>query len=185
MDFEADYVFDVVSQRLPQAGIDCVMIGGHAVNHYGFSRATQDIDFMIAAADEAAVRRVMLGAGFVNIATHETVTFFNRPGSPLRVDFVKVDAGTMAALLAAAVTVEYFAGRRVKVPRLQDLLAMKIFALTSGNPRREDKDFPDIVHLVIENKLDVDADLRPLCDRFGTEAIYARLCTRIRELMHA
>ena len=59
MEFDADVVFDVVSRRLPAVGVDAVMIGGHAVNHYGVSRATQDIDFMIAAADEGAVRRVM------------------------------------------------------------------------------------------------------------------------------
>lgn len=185
MDFEADYIFDVVSQRLPEAGVDCVMIGGHAVNHYGFTRATQDIDFMIATADEEAVRRIMMGAGFTNVAAHETVTFFHRPGSPLRVDFVKVDSQTMASLLAGAVTVEYVAGRRVKVPRLQDLIAMKIVALRSGNPRREDKDFPDVVHLVIENQLDLERDLRPLCKRFGTDALFARLSGRIQELRHA
>ncbi len=43
-----DLVLDVVMHRMPQAGIACIMIGGHAVNHYGVIRATQDIDFMIA-----------------------------------------------------------------------------------------------------------------------------------------
>lgn len=161
------------------------MIGGHAVNHYGFVRATQDIDFMIAAADEAAVRRVMLDAGFANIAAYETVVFFNRPGSPLRVDFVKVDRDTMDKLLAAAVVVDYFEGCRVKIPQLKDLIAMKLFALKGGSPKREDKDFPDIVHLVIENGLDVRTDLEPLCNAFGSKAIYDRLCSRIRELRDA
>jgi hypothetical protein len=182
VDFEADRVFDVVSRRLPEAGIDCLMIGGHAVNHYGFVRATQDIDFMIAAADEDAVRRIMLAAGFANVSTHETVIFFNRPGSPLRVDFLKVDRTTLDTLLAHAVTVDYFEGNRVRVPQLKDLIAMKLFALKGGNPKREDKDFPDIVHLAIENGLDAETDLKPLCERFGTEAIYERLSARIREL---
>jgi predicted nucleotidyltransferase len=182
MDFEADFVFDIVSRQLPEAGVNCLMIGGHAVNHYGFSRATQDIDFMIAVADEATVRRVMSEAGFTNIASHEAVTFFNRPGSALRVDFVKVDGQTMETLYAAAVTVDYFEGRRVRVPQLRDLLAMKLFALKSGNPKREDKDFPDVVHLVIENGLSLETDLRPLCERFATPALYERLCARIREL---
>jgi hypothetical protein len=184
VDFEADRVFDVVSRRLPEAGIDCLMIGGHAVNHYGFVRATQDIDFMVAAADEDAIRRIMLAEGFTNISAHETVVFFNRPGSPLRVDFVKVDRTTMDRLLARAATVDYFEGNRVRVPQLKDLIAMKLFALKSGNPAREDKDFPDVVHLVIENGLDVEADLKPLCEKFGTDALYERLCARIRELRH-
>lgn len=56
MKFDVDDVFDVVTRRLPAAGVDCIMIGGHAVNHYGVSRATQDIDFMVATSDEGAVR---------------------------------------------------------------------------------------------------------------------------------
>ena len=49
-----DTVFEVVARRLPKVGLDCLMIGGHAVNHYGVIRATQDIDFMIAATDADA-----------------------------------------------------------------------------------------------------------------------------------
>jgi hypothetical protein len=140
---------------------------------------------MVAASDEGALRRVMTGAGFTNVAIHEAVVFFNRPGSPLRVDFIKVDRQTMDQLMAAAVTVDYWGGHQVKVPQLKDLLAMKLFALNSGSPKREMKDFPDIVNLVIENKMDVERDLRPLCERFATPAVYERLRARIRELRNA
>ena len=184
MDFDADVVFEVASCRLPEAGVDCLMIGGHAVNHYGVSRATQDIDFMIASADEGAVRRVMSEAGFTNIAVHNTVVFFNRPGSPLRVDFLKVARETMDKLLSNAVAVEYFGEHNVWVPQLSDLLAMKLFALASGGSDREEKDFPDIVNLVMENRLDVEADLAPLCREFGTDKIFDRLSARIGDLAH-
>ena len=42
---------------------------------------------MIAAKDEALVRKTMRDAGFTHIATHESVVFFSTPGSPLRADF--------------------------------------------------------------------------------------------------
>lgn len=182
MDYDVDRVFDVVTRLLPEAGVACLMIGGHAVNHYGVVRATQDIEFMIAGDDDAVVRRVMTNAGFTNIASHEIVIFYNRPGSPLRVDFLKVDAETLRTLLAEANVVAVSDGAHVRVPRLQDLIAMKLFALSGGDPRREDKDFPDIVHLVITNGLDADAELKPLCDRFGTPALFDRLRTRIQAL---
>lgn len=182
MDSDADLVFEVVSRRLPGAGVNAVMIGGHAVNHYGVSRATQDIDFMIAAADEGTVRGVMQAAGFTNIAVHETVMFFNRPGSPLRVDFLKVDRETLDKLLANAKEIDYFGGHCVRVPQLRDLLGMKLFALAHGGAKREDKDFWDIVHLVIENRVNVDSDLQELCRQFVTDAIYTRLCVQIRDL---
>ena len=179
MEIDADMVFDVVSCRLPKVSVAVIMIGGHAVNHYGVSRATQDIDFMIAASDEDTVRRVMQEAGFSNIATHDTVIFFNRPGSPLRVDFLKVNRETMDNLMANAKEIDYFDGHSVKVPQLRDLLSMKLFALSNGGAKREDKDFWDIVHLVIENHVNVDAELHELCRQFGTEEIYARICTQI------
>lgn len=184
MEFDVDAVFNVVTRCLPEAGVDSIMIGGHAVNYYGVSRATQDIDFMIAAADEGVVRRVMQDAGFTNIAMHETVLFFNRPGSPLRVDFLKVDRETMDNLLKNAKEVEYFKGRHVRVPELTDLLAMKLFALSSGGAKREDKDFSDIVHLVVENHVSVEDKLRTLCREFATDAIYSRLCARITEIQN-
>jgi hypothetical protein len=182
MDFEVDKVMDVVTCLLPAAGIDAVMIGGHAVNHYGVSRATQDIDFMVAAADVDAVRRIMHAEGFTNVAVHETVIFFNQPGTALRVVFLKVDRETMDRLLANAKEVEYFGGQGVRVPQLKDLLAMKLFALSRGGAKREDKDFSDIVHLVIENHVPTDRELLELCRQFADDATHARLCARIKEL---
>jgi hypothetical protein len=185
MDYDADEAFDLVSERLPSAGVECLMIGGHAVNYYGYMRATQDLDFMIAAADEPAVSRVMTAAGYINVARHESVVYFNRPGSPLRVDFLKVERPTLDRLLSAAVAIQYFGGHVVRIPRLQDLLAMKFFALRNSGARRLDKDLPDIAHLAVLHGLDPERDLRPLCEVYGTPAIYEQLRARIGELRHA
>lgn len=85
--------------------------------------------------------------------------FFNRPGSPLRIDFLKADRETMDSLLANAKMIEYFGKHCIRVPQLRDLLAMKVFALANGGAKREDEDFPDIVQLVMENRIDVDKEL--------------------------
>ncbi len=177
----AELIFDVVGKQLPQAGIDFLMIGGHAVNQYGYSRATIDVDFMIATADLDAVRTVMRGAGFINVSHSENVVFFNKPGFPLRVDFLQVNNETMQALLADAQEVDY-GGQSLKVPSLRNLIAMKLFALKSGSPGRWEKDFPDIAHLMVENEMDIEEDLRPLCDRFADDEIFKKLSARIREL---
>ncbi len=177
------FIFDVAGNQLPKAGVDFLMIGGHAVNHYGFSRATIDVDFMIAAADMNAVRTVMKAAGFSNISQSEHVVFFNHPDIPVRVDFLQVDAGTMQALLLDAQSIEY-GGQTLRVPSLRNLIAMKLFALKSGSPKRWEKDFPDIAHLAVENGLDAEAELKPLCERFANHEIYSKLLSRIKELQH-
>jgi hypothetical protein len=99
-DFEV--ALDVFARELPAAGIGYLLVGGHAVNHYGLTRATQDLDFMIAAEDVEPVRRIMTNAGFTNVSEHEVVLFFNRPGSSLRIDFLRVDSETMRKLIEQA-----------------------------------------------------------------------------------
>ena len=178
--YSINLIFEVVGRQLPDAGVDCLMMGGHAINHYGYSRATIDVDFMIAAGDLARVRSVMKSAGFSNVSESDNVAFFNHPDIPIRVDFLQVDTRTMGLLLEKAVQVEYN-GVPIRLPCLKDLIAMKLFALKSGSAKREERDFPDIVHLSVQNGLDPVVDLKPLCDRFGDDGIYDRLVKRIEE----
>ena len=174
-------VFDLAAGDLASSGIACLLIGGFAVNHYGYTRNTLDIDWMIASDNKDDVRRIMAQAGFTNVAVHENVTFFNRPGSPLRVDFLHVDGQTLAQLLARASSVVLY-GRIVRAPSLRDLLAMKFFALAQAPERRMDKDLPDIAYLSILNNLDPERDLHPLAQRYATEALFQKVCEKIRGL---
>lgn len=172
-------VFEVVTRRLPAAGVDFLMIGGHAVNYYGFIRATMDVDFMIAASAESTVRQMMKEAGFTNISSAENVIFFSRPDSSLRVDFLSVDSGTLQQLIGRAVQVPYLA-TTVTVPCLEDLVAMKLFALHNGSPKRAIRDSEDVVRLVIEHQWDLEKQLKPLCERFADASAYDALKERIQ-----
>lgn len=178
---DLDNVIEIVARQLPDAGVACLLIGGHAVNYYGYTRATQDLDFMIAAAAADTVIALMQTAGYTNISRHETVVFLNRPGSPLRIDFLKVDPQTIDELMANAVDADFGEGRTLHIPCLRDLLAMKLFALASGSAKRHEKDLPDVVHLVLEQHLSVEEDLKPLCRQYGTDALYDEIRARIKE----
>lgn len=140
---------------------------------------------MIAATDATTVLDIMKSEGFTNTAIHETVMFFNRPGSPLRVDFLPVDPHTMTHLWAGAVKVDGPEGHPLWVPSLPDLLAMKVFSLVSGGARRRDRDLTDVVHLAVENSLDVERDLRPLFLKYGAHEWIDEARSRIEALRHA
>lgn len=161
-------ILEFVSKRLPEAGIDYLLIGGYAVNYYGYTRNTVDMDFMVASNQLTAVRSILTDAGFVNVSVEENVVFFNRPDLAIRVDFLRVDSETLKKLLINAVEADYY-GCRVNVPALKDLLAMKIFAFAQSGGRRLGKDLPDIAFLTVLHKLDLDKDIRPLCERFGNK----------------
>lgn len=176
MSFEK--TFEVIANQLPAEGVDFLMIGGHAVSVYGYVRATIDVDFMIAAEDVATVRKVMKSAGFSNVSAGENVIFFSQPDSVLRIDFLPVDTATMRELLSRASSVEY-AGSSLRIPGLEDLIAMKLFALHNGPAKRERRDSEDVVQLVLEHGWNVEAQLKPLCLRFADQALYNKLATRI------
>ena len=176
-----EMVLDAVSRELPAADVDCLLIGGFAVNYYGYTRNTLDVDFMIASEQLEAVKQVMKGAGFTNIAIEDNVAFFNAPGSPLRVDFLRVDADTMGRLLARAIRASVH-GREMNIPALKDLVAMKIFALSRCAARRMGKDLPDIAYLTVLNHLDMESDIRPLCERFGTVETYDLIRSQVEAL---
>lgn len=176
-----DTILAIVSTKLPAAGVDCLLIGGFAVNYYGYTRNTLDIDFMILGDHLDKVKSIMQQAGFTNISIQENVVFCSAPGSPLRIDFLRTDASTMQALLLNAVPIVLH-GVEIKVPSLKDLLAMKIFALSSNQARRLGKDLPDIAFLITIHDMSLDSDIRPICDRFGTDQTYDLICRHVEAL---
>ena len=178
---DLDAVFAIVAEILPAAGIECLLIGGFAVNFHGYSRSTLDIDLMIVIDQRDAVRKIMKSEGFTNVAEHANVTFFNRPGSSLRIDFLTTDHATMSKMIARATWGE-FHGKSVRVPALPDLLAMKFFALSQASAKRADKDVPDIAWLTVINGLDLESDLRPLALRFANDDVFRRVCAKIEEI---
>lgn len=176
-----DKAFDVVANRLPAVGVECLLIGGFAVNHYGYSRQTLDVDFMIVSERLDSVRKIMVQEGFINVAVHENVVFFHVPDSVFRVDFLRSDAETMRRLMVGARLVQVH-GYSLNVPDLKDLIAMKIFALSQAPARRMAKDLPDIAYLSVLNGLSLEADLKPLCERFGNPASYELIRRQVEEL---
>jgi predicted nucleotidyltransferase len=106
------------------------------------------------------------------------VIFFSQPDSVLRIDFLPVDTATMRELLSRASSVEY-AGSSLRILGLEDLIAMKLFALHNGPAKRERRDSEDVVQLVLEHGWNVEAQLKPLCLRFADQALYNKIAKRI------
>jgi Nucleotidyl transferase AbiEii toxin, Type IV TA system len=176
---DAESIFHAAIDALRRTGSDVLLIGGLAVNHYGFSRATSDIDFMLASTNAVSARREMVASGFVDVEDRDNVTYFRMPESSFRVDFLKVDQATMSKLVGRAVTVRLH-DRDVNVPDLKDLLAMKLFALKHGGSRRMYKDLPDIAYLVKHHGVDVDLVLKPLALEFADEELFAKIIEYIK-----
>lgn len=166
-----DEILKLAATTLPTAGVRLLLIGGFAVNYYGYTRNTLDIDFMIASDQMDTVRDIMRDAGYTNVSILENVVFFGKPHASWRVDFLRVDAETMRTLDVHAVVASIH-GHTLRIPALNDLLAMKLFALAQAFERRVDKDLPDVAYLCVLNNLDLERDIHPLCRRYGSEDLY-------------
>ncbi len=162
--------------------MECLLIGGLAVNEYGYSRLTLDVDFMVCADQLDVVRRVMVEAGLINVSVQDNVVFFSSSESEPRIDFLKVNAQTMQQLLANAVEVTVL-GDVLRIPALKDLVAMKIFALAQNTEQRMGKDLPDVAYLTVLNDLNLEHDIRPLCERFGTTEVYGLIRKHVEGLV--
>lgn len=174
-------ILTLVSDVVRNADAKTLLIGGIAVNHYGYARNTADVDFMVALTEQDAVDRMMRDAGFTNIERLENVVFYRRPERKIRVDMLKVDALTFEELWRNSVAIEG-ENYAFRLPSLRDLLSMKIFALKNGWERRVHKDLPDVAHLAVINQLDLENDLKALCLRFADEAMYIKILDEIRLL---
>lgn len=174
-------VFDVVANKLSAAGVECLLVGGFAVNHYGYTRNTLAVDWMIIAEQRDVVWDIMRREGFTNAAVYENVMFFQRPGTGWRVDFLHADRATMEQLLSRAESVAVH-GTTVKVPALKDLIAMKLFSLAQNPEQRMGKDLPDIANLSVFNELDLERDIHPLAAHYASEAVFKMVSDQIKAL---
>lgn len=127
--------------------VEYLLVGGYAVGHYGYPRATGDMDVWIAVspANAAAMVRVLRKFGFA--ADTVSAESFLAPDkvirigiAPVRIDLVTRVEGLDFARCFARRTVQQLGGVNVNFVSLDDLKANK---RAMGRP----KDLDDLEHL--------------------------------------
>ena len=134
-------------QLLNSEKADYLLVGGYAVGHYGYSRATGDMDVWIAVnpANAAAVVRALqkfgFGAGSLSPEMFLADNKVLRIGiAPLRIDLITSIEGVDFGRSFANRVVEELDGVEVNIICLDDLKANK---RALGRP----KDLDDLSHL--------------------------------------
>lgn len=179
---QIEYILDIVATQFPAKGIKAFLIGGLAVNHLGYSRNTLDVDFMVKESDQELVYAVMGQNGYINRRVMENVVFYHHESGGFRVDLLSVDDETHSTLGSRASLVEAY-GFKLWLPHVEDLIATKLFALSSGKSKRVGKDLPDVAHLCLIHDIDVEQVLRPLCEKYGALDVYDDVVELMRELV--
>ncbi len=156
-----------------------LLIGGYALQAYGVTRLTLDVDVLVAEAHAGLVDAGLLQAGYSPVARTEIFARYRHPSTVLPdVDVLYVD-GETAGKMSQAATPYGVAGANCLVPALSHLVGMKLHAIRM-NPLREARDFADIVELMRANPGRIGKDeLRQLCAGYGPRGIWEKLETTL------
>ena len=132
---------------LNRAGVEYLLVGGYAVNHYGYHRFTEDIDFWIAASDENFDRLLAAARDFFGedlaglnkkfLEEHEALFF---GGVPNKIEIFKHCSGLEFSEAYSRRHETIIDGEPVKLISLADL---KINKRASGR----NKDLADLDNL--------------------------------------
>ena len=165
-----------IAARAREAGLDFLLAGGHAVIAHGHSRATFDLDLIVARSDREAWLSLAKSLKYSLYREGSTFVQFN-PSDPasLPLDVMLVNGSTLSKLMAEAVPASS-ALKGIKVVSLSHLLALKCHAIKHGHKGRIVKDADDVINLVQLNRLDINApELRELFLKHGTPELYEKV----------
>lgn len=162
--------FDLIAE----SGIPALLVGGHALHVYRYTRQTLDFDFMVATTDYARLRNYLQSVGFSEQGRMgQFGRFRTGPQSDPVLDVGTVDPSTFAKLWEASQ--EHRWNEAVlRVPSFLHLIALKLHA--AKNPHRIERDIGDVWELLRLNpNAFTQAELEATCLRHGPPGVYTRL----------
>jgi hypothetical protein len=175
-------VFHLVSSEFAKAGISCVLIGGFAVNYYGVTRQTADVDLLITKEDIAKALELLKKAGYKQGLVQQGV-FARLEKSKtylVDIDLMLVDEETLNKITKGGKEIQ-IAGKSFVVPSLNHLIALKLHSIKFNQKIREFKDMPDIINLLRINKVNARTErFRKLCLKYGTEELYRKILENVK-----
>ena len=169
-------VFQRLQQRANAAGLDFLLIGGHAVNAYGYARTTIDVDILARERQRPEWKAALASQGYLLI--HETPAFaqFDPPTTvEMNLDLMFVDEATFGKLSSERQMLPV-GSALLPVPSILHLIALKLHATRTASRATEGKDFHDVVNLIRTHRIDVaNAPFREILTRHAPEYIERRL----------
>lgn len=170
-----DYLIRV-AEAAEKDGLEYLVIGGHAVNIYGYSRTTADIDFLILTSSLEPWKVTLGKLGYRSI--HETKAFAQFESDnedSMDLDLMLVDQSTYSKLLAASELRDY-GPRKYRVVALLHLIALKLHALRSEYRDTKGKDYYDILSLIKNHRIDIRSEeFQDILSKHASDDIRQRL----------
>lgn len=155
---------------LAKADVPLLLIGGNALQAFGYTRATLDVDCLIAEESSERLKEVLGANGFPWAGSMAHFQEFRHHGNKDEppIHAMRVDAATFEKMWGQSIASEV-SGIPLRVPCLAHLLALKLFA-AKQNPKRHNKDFRDVCVLLEMNPGKVSREeLLQVCQRYASQ----------------
>jgi len=151
MDF--DKAFRSILAGLKKERVDFALIGGFALAAAGYSRATDDIDFLVNKADWPKVKKLMGTLRYdLRHESEDAGNFFGKDAEMGRVDYLLAHRKYAKAMLGRAKKSDSIKGAgKIKVLIPEDLIGLKVQA-SSNDPLRYFRDMADIESMLVANQ---------------------------------
>lgn len=173
-------IFHLISIEFEKLKIPFVLIGGFAVNYYGVTRQTADVDLLITKENAAKASELLKRAGYREGLVQEVFARFEKSKTYLvDIDLMFVDEETLTQIIKDGKKIK-IAEKGFVVPSLNHLIALKLHSVKFNPKIREFRDVPDIINLVRINKVNVRTDrFRKLCLKYGTKDLYRKILENV------
>ena len=144
--------FEIVIKEFQKQNIDFAVIGGLALQQFGVTRTTSDIDFLVLISDKNKVKEVMERLNYdLKYESIDILNFFSKHSAFDRIDFLIAHRKYALVMLERAVVKEVLDGKsKVKFIRAEDQIGLKVQS-SKNDPERYHQDMADIERLIEYN----------------------------------
>jgi len=164
-----------------ELGLGYLIVGGNAINLYGYLRTTYDFDLAIFDEHVATWRALLEKHGYENyFGTPSFLRFKVGSGADLfPVDLMLLDESTYTKLNHRAL-IKSFGGVSIRIPDPIHLIAMKLHALKNEHRVQQGKDLQDILGLIHSVGMRADnAELQGVLEKYSTSEIRSEILRQL------
>ena len=169
-------ILRTISLYAESKGMAFLLIGGHAVNAYGISRQTGDLDLLVPLAAKELWRDLLSKLKYSEFQCDDRFARYNPSDlAAWPIDLMFVDEATFRKLSDSSELIPVGVAQ-VRVVSARHLAILKIHALKIFQSQRFNKDFTDLASLLRSGKTGIsDQELLELCLRYASSDLYDRL----------
>jgi hypothetical protein len=157
-------------------GLRFIVIGGHAINCYGLSRQTGDIDLLVERDFATEWSALLIKLDYVVSQNDRRFARFRSPHlTAWPIDLMFVDTNTFTQMYGEANEFEIGVSK-VKVASARHLITLKVHALKTYQEHRYLKDYADLLGLLRRRESSLATDeLRTICLKYASESLFQKL----------